>query len=264
MGIVGIDIGGSGIKAGVVDSERGELVGERLRIATPDPASPDAVARATAELVDGLAPGAPVGIGFPAVVCDGTTLTAANVDPAWIGMAAEDLFSTALGRPCAMVNDADAAGLAEVRFGAGRGVGGVVLVLTLGTGIGSALFVNGALVPNTELGHLELHGVDAETRAAASARKREGLSWESWARRLDAYLAHVEALFWPDLVILGGGVSKQPERFLPLLTPRRATVVAASLGNRAGVVGAALFAWERGLASTSPAPARRRGARAAS
>jgi polyphosphate glucokinase len=257
MELLGVDVGGSGIKAAVVDIDRGALAGERVRVATPQPATPSAVADATADLVRDIAPGAPAGIGVPAVVCDGTTLTAANVDQAWLGAPAERIFSQALGRACALVNDADAAGLAEMRFGAGRDERGVVLMLTLGTGIGSALFVDGTLVPNTELGHLELDGEEAEARASAAARDREGLSWGRWARRLDAYLRHVEVLFWPDLVIIGGGVSKKPEKFMPLLTPRRARIAAASMGNAAGVVGAALVAAERGL--TAPARGTRPG-----
>jgi len=245
MELLGVDVGGTGIKAAVVDTRRGVLSGERIRVPTPQPSTPAAVAGATAGLVEGLVPGAPAGIGFPAVVCDGTTLTAANVDPAWVGAPAESIFSEALGRECAVVNDADAAGLAEMRFGAGRGERGVVLMLTLGTGIGSALFVDGTLVPNTELGHLELGGEEAEARASAVAREREELSWKRWASRLNAYLLHVEGLLWPDLVIVGGGVSRKQEKFLPLLTPRRARLAVAAMGNAAGVVGAALVAASR-------------------
>jgi polyphosphate glucokinase len=192
----------------------------------------------------------PVGNVFPAAVQDGITLTAANVDRAWIGSPAQALFSSALGRPVVVLNDADAAGLAEMRFGAGRGVDGVVLLLTLGTGIGSALFVDGRLVPNTELGHLELHGKDAELRASAAVRDLKRLSWKAWAARLDEYLRMVERLFYPDLIILGGGVSKDAGRFMPLLTAR-SRVVPATLRNEAGIVGAALWAAER-AASTPP------------
>ncbi|MEW6583325.1 MAG: polyphosphate--glucose phosphotransferase [Actinomycetota bacterium] len=254
--IVGVDVGGSGIKAAAVDTATGRLATPRVRVATPVPATPDAVAAATAALVAGVAPGRPAGIGVPAVVRDGTALTAANIDPAWVGAPVERLFADRLGRRCAVVNDADAAGIAEMRFGAGCDAPGTVLVLTLGTGIGSALFVDGTLVPNTELGHLELGGVDAESRAAASARDREGLSWKRWAKRLDRYLRHVEDLLWPDLVILGGGASKAPERFMPHLGPHRARIVPAVLGNQAGIVGAALWAREHGAAAARRPAAR--------
>lgn len=249
MELLGIDIGGTGIKAAVVDPAAGVLVSERIRMRTPTPATTQAVAEATAALVKDLAPGVAAGIGFPAVVCDGETLTAANVHPGWLGAPARAIFESALGRACAVVNDADAAGMAEMRFGAGRGERGVVLLLTLGTGIGSALFVDGVLVPNTEFGHLELDGHKAESRAAAAVREREGLSWEVWAKRLSAYLKHVEGLVWPDLIVLGGGVSKRPEKFMPFLETRRARLAPASMGNAAGVVGAALVAGDAGLAS---------------
>jgi polyphosphate glucokinase len=249
MELLGIDVGGTGIKAAVVDTARGTMVTERIRMATPKPATPDAVSRATAELVADLAPGAAAGIGFPAVVCAGETLTAANVDPSWQGAHAQQIFSKALGRQCVVVNDADAAGLAEMRFGVGRGETGVVLMLTLGTGIGSALFSDGTLVPNTEFGHLEIKGFKAETRAAGAVRDREKLSWEIWGGRLNEYLHHVEGLVWPELIILGGGVSKRPEKFLPYVKTRRARLAVASMGNAAGVVGAALVAHERGSAA---------------
>lgn len=255
--IVGIDVGGSGIKAAVVDTGSGALVTPRVKVSTPSPSTPEAVIAATAGLIADMEP-AVAGIGFPAVVAGGDTLTAANVHPAWVGAQAEAIFTEGLGRPCAVINDADAAGLAEMRFGAGRDAKGTVLLLTLGTGIGSALFVDGHLVPNTELGHLELAGVDAETRAASSAREREGLSWKRWARRLNEYLRHVEGLLWPDLVILGGGVSKEPERFMPYLELRRGRIVPAALGNAAGVVGAALHAQERGLVPARTRARRRR------
>ena len=243
MRCIGIDVGGTGIKAAEVDTAEGVLLTPRSRVLTPHPATPDAVATAAAALIEPLGRELPVGIGFPAAVRDGTTLTAANVDEGWIGMHAQALFGGALGRPVVVLNDADAAGLAEVRFGAGRGVAGVVLLLTLGTGIGSALFVDGRLVPNTELGHLELRGKDAEQRASASVRDEKRLSWKAWAARLDEYLTMVERLFYHDLIILGGGVSKDADRFLPLLT-LRARVVAAALRNEAGIVGAALLAAE--------------------
>jgi polyphosphate glucokinase len=252
MELLGIDVGGTGIKAAVVDIARGELVTDRVRVATPRPATPESVSRAAASLVADLAPGAPVGIGFPAVVCNGETLTAANVDPAWLGAPAEAIFTATLGRQCTLVNDADAAGVAEMRFGAGRGENGVVLLLTLGTGIGSALFSGGTLVPNTEFGHLEIDGHKAEARAAAAVRDRDKLSWERWADRLTTYLQHVEGLLWPDLIIIGGGVSKRPEKFLPFLKTRRARLTVASMGNAAGVVGAALAAHDRLGAAAPP------------
>ena len=240
---VGIDVGGTGIKAAAVDGTRGALLSERLRVATPHPATPEAVALATARLVHEVAGDGPVGVGLPAAVVGGRTMTAANIDESWVGTDAARIFGSALGREVVIVNDADAAGLAEMRFGAGRGEDGVVLVLTLGTGIGSALFVGGTLVPNTELGHLELHGKAAERRAASSARERESLSWSKWARRLSRYLDHVDRLLWPDLVILGGGVSAKADRWLAGVVARP-RVVAAELQNTAGIVGAALAAAE--------------------
>jgi polyphosphate glucokinase len=237
--VLGIDVGGTGIKAAMVDVERGALVTERVRVETPHPARPDALAAATAALVDGLGGREAAGIGFPSAILNGVTMTAANVDKSWIGTQAEEIFRAALGRPVVLLNDADAAGLAEMRFGAGAGERGVVLMLTLGTGIGSALFLDGRLVPNLELGHLEIRGKDAESRASAVARERKGLSWERWARRLDEFLHRVDALLWPDLIIIGGGVSKRADRFLPFLNTRP-RLVPATLHNDAGIVGAAL------------------------
>lgn len=248
--VVGVDIGGSGIKAAPVDLRTGGLVGDRVRLETPVPATPDAVAATVAEVVGKVLaePGGAtidadttVGLTLPAVVRSGVVKTAANIDERWIGVHAVDLFGPALGRPVVVVNDADAAGVAEVRFGAGRDVSGVVLMVTLGTGIGSALFVDGTLVPNTELGHLPLHGGDAEDYAASSVRKAEGLSMKQYAKRLQRYFALVERLLWPDLIIVGGGISKRADEFLPHIdidTP----VVAAALRNEAGIVGAALLA----------------------
>jgi polyphosphate glucokinase len=237
--LIGVDIGGTGIKAGIVDSRRGVLVGDRVRVPTPQPADTAAVVAATAALVAGLgADAGPVGIGLPAVIKGGRVEMAANLDQSWVGAEAGGLFSEAIGRPVVMLNDADAAGVAEMRYGAGKGVKGVVLVLTLGTGIGSSLFVDGVLVPNLELGHIEIRGKDAERRASAGARERRGLSWKKWARLLDEYLGTIERLVWPDLIILGGGVSKKPEKFIPHLSTR-APVVPAKLQNQAGIVGAA-------------------------
>jgi len=252
--VLGIDVGGSGIKAALVDVGRGTLATERRRVETPQPSRPEAVAAAAAGLVADLGGGL-VGIGFPAVVLGGATMTAANVDPEWVGAPAQDIFGSALGRPVTLLNDADAAGLAEMRFGAGADQNGVVLMLTLGTGIGSALFVDGRLVPNTELGHLEIRGKDAESRASSNAREVRGWSWKRWALRVDEYLHRVDALFWPDLIILGGGVSKQSSHYLHLLTARPRVVV-AELHNEAGIVGAALRAVE--LAAWTPEPTRTR------
>ena len=242
MKIVGIDVGGTGIKAALVDTEAGTLVGERRRVLTPQPATPAAVANATALLVEEL-PVAAAGIGFPAAVRHGKTVTAANIDPAWIGVQADELFADTLGRSVAIGNDADAAGLAEVRFGAGRDVSGTVLMLTLGTGIGSALFIDGRLVPNTELGHIEIRGKDAEHRAAASVKERKNLSWHAFAKRLSEVVERVDALLWPDLVIIGGGISKDAHKFIREL-PCRANCVPATLHNEAGIVGAAMLAAE--------------------
>lgn len=239
--ILGIDIGGSGIKGAPVDVVTGTLVAERQRIATPIPATPQACADVVAELAAGFTWTGPVGVTYPGVVRAGIVFTAANVDPAWIGTDGAALVAESTGCPTCLLNDADAAGLAEVRFGAGRGRPGVVVVLTLGTGIGSAVFVDGVLVPNTELGHLEVDGADAESRAAARVREAEGLSWGDYAARLDRYLHVVEDLFWPELLIIGGGISKKPHKFIPLLTVRT-EVVPAQLANNAGIVGAALAA----------------------
>lgn len=249
---MGVDIGGSGIKGALVDVECGALIGERVRVPTPQPAVPVAVTAIVAELVGALAASGLVGVGLPAPIVGGVATMAANIDPTWVGVMAERELATALGRPCAVLNDADAAGLAEVRFGAGRDVPGVVLVLTLGTGIGSALFIDGRLVPNTELGHIEIRGKDAERRASAGARERRGLSYREWAPLLEEFIRRVDRLIWPDLVILGGGISKKADRFLPLLDVRPPTV-AARLQNEAGIVGAALRASE--VAAVIPRPA---------
>jgi polyphosphate glucokinase len=247
--ILGIDIGGSGIKGAPVDLGQGELATDRLRIPTPEGATPEAVADVVAELVehftDEVGHDSPVGITVPAVVHHGVVRSAANIDRAWIGFDADTMFTQRLGRPVHLVNDADAAGVAEVHYGAGKDQPGVVLLTTLGTGIGSALFLDGELLPNTELGHLEIDGHDAESRAASSAREREDLSWEEWAERLQRYYSVVEALLWPDLIIVGGGVSKKAKKFLPLLS-LRAPIVPAELKNEAGIIGAAWHAQHLG------------------
>jgi polyphosphate glucokinase len=246
--ILGIDVGGSGIKGAPVDLSAGEFATDRHRIATPKESTPESVADIVAEICerfrDDVDRASPVGITVPAVVHHGSVRTAANIDRSWIGADAEHLFGDRLGRPVMVMNDADAAGAAEMHYGAGRGTEGVVLMTTLGTGIGSALFHGGELLPNTELGHLELDGHDAETRAASSARERDDLSWEEWAERLQRYYAHVEDLLWPDLIIVGGGVSRKAEKFLPLLH-LRAPIVPAQLKNDAGIIGAAWLAAHR-------------------
>jgi polyphosphate glucokinase len=239
--VVGIDVGGSGIKGAPVDLSVGRFAAERVRLATPQPASPDRVAKVVAEVLDRLDVTGPVGVTLPAVVVDGVVATAANIDPSWIGVRPVELFERATGRAVGVLNDADAAGIAEMRYGVGKGRGGVVVVVTLGTGIGSALFTDGVLVPNTELGHLPLHHGDAEDWAADAVRDREGLSWKHYARRLQKYLELVQRLLWPRLIIIGGGVSRKAEKFLPHIE-LRTEVVPARLHNDAGIVGAALFA----------------------
>ena len=242
MQVLGIDIGGTGIKAAPVDATKGTLVTERVKVETPHPAQPDAVAAVVAQHVKNFDWTGPVGITFPGVVVNGVTMTAANLDPAWVEMDTRALFTKAAGVPVSLINDADAAGLAEMKFGAGAGQHGTVLMLTFGTGIGSALFRDGILVPNTEFGHIEIRGRDAEKRASERAKELHDLSWGKWAGRVDEYLEHMEQLLSPKLIIIGGGVSKKSEKFLPYLTGLRATVVPAAMQNDAGIVGAALAA----------------------
>ena len=239
----GIDFGGSGIKGAPVDLARGEFAADRIRIETPQPATPEAVAEVMRELVveAGLPADAPVGVTVPGVVRRGTVLSAANIDRAWIRTDADALFTRTLERSVHVVNDADAAGYAEVRYGAAKDHEGLVIVTTLGTGIGSALVLGGRLLPNTELGHLEIDGHDAETRAANSVREKHDLSWTEWAERLTVYYRTLEMLFSPDLFVVGGGVSKKADKFLHLIDVRT-PMVPAELGNRAGIVGAALLA----------------------
>jgi polyphosphate glucokinase len=242
----GIDIGGSGIKGALVDISTGSLLTPRRRVLTPQPSSPDAVAGVVAEMVADAGWSGAVGATFPAVIQHGVARSAANVDKSWIGTDVDACFTRAMPakNDVFVLNDADAAGIAEARFGAARGVHGVVILLTFGTGIGSALLINGTLVPNTELGHLELNGHDAEKRAAASVREEENLSYKKWAERVDQYMRHVERLFTPDLFVVGGGVSKDADKWVPLLelaTPVRP----AELLNNAGIVGAAIAAIER-------------------
>lgn len=236
----GIDIGGSGVKGALVDLDSGEFIGERVRIETPQPSTPEAVAAVCAEVLDRL--GAPqdiaVGVSFPAPIIRGVVRFMANLDQSWTGVDVNALLSERLGRRVHTLNDADAAGLAEVAYGAAKDHPGTVIVTTLGTGIGSAVIVDGTLVPNTELGHLEINGHDAETRASSGQREAQGLSWKKWAKRLQRYYSHVEMLFSPDLFVVGGGVSKKHEKFLPLLD-LHTEIVPASLLNAAGIIGAA-------------------------
>jgi polyphosphate glucokinase len=245
MAILGIDVGGSGIKGALVDVAGGVCLSERVRIETPQPAEPEAVIDVISQMVRQFDYAGRVGVGFPATILDGRVMTAANIADRWLGYPGRAAMSQQTGCAVTLINDADAAGLAEMRFGAGRGREGVVLILTLGTGIGSALFIDGRLVPNTELGHLYLRGrkKDAEYHAAESARSRQKLSWQRWAGRLNEYLHHLEFIFSPRLIIVGGGISKKHDKFLPLLKAR-AEIVPAELRNDAGIIGAAMAAQE--------------------
>ena len=242
MDVLGVDIGGSGVKAAPVDVTEGSLTQERIKVPTPQPSKPEAIAEAVHGLVEQFGWSGKAGITFPGVVTDGIIRTAANLDPSWIGVDACDLFGSATGMEVQVINDADAAGLAEMRFGAGAGQEGTVVMLTFGTGIGSALFFNGVLVPNTEFGHIEVRGKDAEKRASERAREVHELDWAQWAGRVDEYMTHLEALLWPELFIVGGGVSRKSDKFLPLLGGLHARVVPAKMLNDAGIVGAALTA----------------------
>jgi len=241
---LGIDIGGTGIKGALVDLDTGELASERIKLDTPVGGEPADIVATVVEIIaalGGIPDGTPVGVCFPAVVRHGTTMSAANVSKEWIGFAAETYFEKALGRDIVFVNDADAAGIAEARYGAAKGVPGLVILTTLGTGIGSAFIYDGVLVPNSELGHLEIDGKDAERRASFAAKERKKLDWEHWSRHLQRFYSVVEMLFSPDLIIVGGGVSKNHEDFLPLITTT-APLVPAVLRNNAGIVGAAALA----------------------
>ena len=241
MKALGIDIGGSGIKGAPVDINTGQLLTERFRIPTPQPATPNAVARTIDQVCRHFEWSGPVGCGFPAAVQHGVVKTAANIDDSWINVNGEQLFSKTTGLPVKLTNDADAAGMAEVKFGAGKDKEGVIFVITIGTGIGTALFVDGTLVPNTELGHIRIKGMDAEHWTSDAARKREELSWKRWAKRFNRYLSYLDSLFWPDLFILGGGAAKKHEKFIANLHTR-CPVVPAKFHNNSGIVGAALTA----------------------
>jgi polyphosphate glucokinase len=241
VAVLGIDIGGSGIKGAPVDPRSGRLLADRLRLPTPQPATPDAVVGCLAEIIDRFDTDGTIGVTFPGVVTRGVIRTAANVDKSWVGCDLPALVHERTGRVAAAINDADAAGVAEVAHGAARRTKGVLLMLTFGTGVGSGLFVDGRLVPNTELGHLEYDGKDAEKRVAESVRERKQWSWAKWATRTNGYLAMLDALFCPDLIVLGGGIAKNADEFMPLLRARAPLRVAA-LGNEAGIIGAAMTA----------------------
>jgi polyphosphate glucokinase len=241
MEIMGIDVGGSGIKGAPVDTSTGLLTAARLRLKTPKGAEPQAVAQMVSEITAHFGWKGAVGAGFPAPIKHSVVKMAANISPAWVGLNVDDFLSKATGCPVTVGNDADVAGLAEMKFGAGKGQDGTVILVTLGTGIGTAIFHGGSLLPNSEFGHVQINGHDAESRAADAARQREGLSWKKYARRLNRFLMEMEKLFWPDLFIIGGGISKEHEKFIPLLKVE-ARVVPAQFLNEAGIVGAALAA----------------------
>lgn len=244
MEILGIDVGGTGIKAAIVETTTGELLSERTRVATPRPATPEAIGQTLKEVVDYHQWTGPIGMGFPAAIQHGIARTAANVDKSFIGLPIADYFSTQTGQLIHMANDADVAGLAEMRFGAGKDNPGVVLIITIGTGLGTALFSDGHLLPNTELGHVYLeNGIEAERYASEAVRILKELKWKEWGDRFNLYLTTMEGLLWPDLIVLGGGVSEKLHKFSPMITTK-APVVAASFLNQAGIVGAALFAEE--------------------
>jgi polyphosphate glucokinase len=263
---IGVDVGGSGIKAAAVDLETGEFVTTRLRVATPTPSTPQNVIATIDRLVrrmlkdPDVPPNAPIGVGIPTVILDGVSRLASNIDQAWIGYDVAGGLAKALKRPVTVLNDADAAGLAEMRFGAGKGRMGTILVLTLGTGVGSGLFHDGVLVPNTEFGQMEIRGRPAERRSAAAARTKRGLSWKAWAADLDEHIDRIDQLIWPSLIILGGGVSKRADKFIPRLTSR-VPVIPAELQNDAGIVGAAMAAAEPATAAAAAADTGSRAAR---
>ncbi|KQO64967.1 polyphosphate--glucose phosphotransferase [Curtobacterium sp. Leaf261] len=240
---VGVDIGGTGIKGAIVDTASGELTTDRIKKATPEGGKPHDIVAVVVEIMDELGVGAdvPVGVCFPAIVRDGRTMSAANVSKKWIGFEAEALFEKELGRQIHFVNDADAAGFAEQQFGAAKGVDGLVIMTTLGTGIGTALINDGVLIVNAELGHIEIDGVDYETKASYAAKERDDLSWKHWAKRLQKYYSHLEAYLSPELFVVGGGISKHHEEFLPLLD-LQAKIIPATLRNNAGIIGAAALA----------------------
>ena len=242
MHALGIDIGGKGMKAAPVDLDTGTFLADRVKMATPRPAVPDAMAEVVQKLVETFSWSGPIGITFPGVVVNGVTRTAANLDKGWIGLDARALLSKAAGQDIRLLNDADAAGVAEMTFGAGKGEPGTVFMVTFGTGIGSALFVDGVLVPNTEVGHLVIRGKDAEERASERAKVAHDMSWKEWAKHVNEFLEYIEFLLSPQLIIVGGGISKQSDKFLPLMTGLHARVVPAAMHNDAGIIGAAMAA----------------------
>ena len=246
MKVLGIDIGGSGIKGAPVDTDTGALLAPRFRLLTPSPAKPKPVAETVAKISKHFSWKGSLGVGFPGVVRKGVTLTAANIHKDWVGLNAAKFIKKTTGRKSCIINDADAAGLAEMTFGAGKGRQGVVLLITIGTGLGTAIFTDGHLVPNSEFGHLEMNGEEAEWFASDAARKREKLSWKKWGRRFNQYLQMMERLIWPDLIILGGGISKKHELFKPYLTVQ-AEVLPAQMLNEAGIIGAAVGACKYGI-----------------
>jgi polyphosphate glucokinase len=238
---LGIDVGGSGVKGAIVSTAKGKLVSQRYRVKTPSPATPRALAKVISRIIQHFGWKGRVGVGMPGPVKDGKLMLAHNLDKSWAGVRVQDVYSRAVDVPIVVLNDADAAGLAEMRFGSGRGISGTVVMVTLGTGIGSSLFFNGQLIPNTELGQFELGGKRAEQRASAKVRKDQNLSWDKYAKRLQEYFEMVEMILWPDLIIVGGGISRKPKKFIPKLK-LHARIVPASLKNEAGIIGAALAA----------------------
>jgi polyphosphate glucokinase len=241
MNILGIDVGGSGIKGAIVDIESGQLISERIRLVTPDPSTPKAVAKVIKKLVKQFDYQGPVGAGFPGVILHGVCYTAANIDPSWINANVEQILYEETGNPFFVANDADVAGLAEIRYGAAKDFKGVVLVITLGTGIGTAIFNDGVLLPNLEFGHLKIREKDAEKRASAAVKVKKDLNWKEWAASVEEYLRTMEDLFWPDLIIVGGGISRNHAKFFPYINIRT-KIVPAQLYNQAGIIGAALYA----------------------
>jgi polyphosphate glucokinase len=242
--VMGIDIGGTGIKGAIVNVETGEMMTERIRLSTPQVSKPDAVALVVQTLVRKFDYCGPVGAGFPTVIRNGICYTAANIHKKWINFDVAEIFTRHTGCPFYIINDADAAGMAEIKFGAAKGFNGVILMITLGRGIGTSIYVNGTLLPNLEFGHLVIRGKDAEKRASDFARQEKKWSWKQWSARLQEYLTTMENLFWPDMIIIGGGVSKMHDQFFPFLETR-AKIVPAQLLNQAGIIGAALYAFER-------------------
>jgi polyphosphate glucokinase len=251
MYALGVDIGGSGVKGSVVDLARGELLGERLRYETPENSHPDAVASVVARIVSDLAWEGPIGCTFPGIIYHGVVKSSANMDKGWIDTDGEELLTRVTGRSVRLLNDADAAGIAEMQLGAGRNQAGVSIMLTFGTGIGSAIFVDGHLLPNTEFGHLPIRGKDAEHRASAKVKKDEDLSWAAWAERVNEFLGQMEFFFSPDLFIIGGGISKKSDKFMPLLKTR-ARIVPAQLMNDAGIIGAAMYVRDMAIPLDNP------------